>query len=402
MENKSLQRRKAPDRPSSERVAVLHIAYVTTYDASDLTQWSGLGYHIFECLKDESTHIERIGPLLHYDTLYLKAKRRFYSRVLKQGFESGRHPLIAGKFSDQVTCMLSRIRADIVFSPGTIPIAYLKCEQPIVFWTDATFAGLVNFYPGMDNISKESLRFGNELEQSALENCRLALYSSDWAAKTALDNYSVDPFKVHVVPFGANVSTDRSLKDVKAIISSRPTNICKLLFLGIDWKRKGGDIAIEVARQLNRMGITTELHVVGPEVDALNPIPSCVIPHGRVEKSTLAGRNKIENLLAEAHFLILPTRAECCAVAFAEACSYGVPSVTTNVGGVSTAIKNGLNGWAFSVESEPSEYASYIFELMSNYSLYKELALNSYNEYLLRLNWRVAGKRVGGLLHSVL
>src|SRR5262249_31361847 len=155
-------------------------------------------------------------------------------------------------------------------------------------------------------------------------------------------------------------------------------------------------------RQLNQMGIVSELHVVGPEVDALKPIPYFVIPHGRVEKSTSAGRNKIENLLAEAHFLILPTRAECCAVAFAEASSYGVPSVTTNVGGVSTAVKNGLNGWAFSVGSEPLEYASYIFELMSNYSMYRELAMSSHNEYLLRLNWSIAGKRVRALLQSVL
>src|SRR5262245_10878952 len=70
MENKLLQRRKAPERHLLDRVAVLHIAYVTTYDASDITQWSGLGYHISECLKGESTQIERIGPLLHCDPLY--------------------------------------------------------------------------------------------------------------------------------------------------------------------------------------------------------------------------------------------------------------------------------------------------------------------------------------------
>jgi glycosyltransferase involved in cell wall biosynthesis len=127
-----------------------------------------------------------------------------------------------------------------------------------------------------------------------------------------------------------------------------------------------------------------------------------VTPHGRIGKTTATNQKKLESLLAEAHFLLLPTRAECCAVAYAEACSYGVPSVTTNVGGVGTAIKNGINGWAFNLESDPSEYASYIFELMSDYARYKELALSSYNEYILRLNWGVAGKRVKSLLQSVL
>jgi glycosyltransferase involved in cell wall biosynthesis len=380
----------------------MDIAYVTTYNASDVTQWSGLGHYISECLKDISTRVDYVGPLSQRIPSYLKIKHRFYSRVLKQGVEPNRHPSVAKNYSNQVASMLERVRADIVFSPGTIPIAHLKCKQPIVFWTDATFAGLVNFYPGMFNVAKESVQFGNELEQLALNNCRLALYSSDWAAKTALDNYSVDSSKIHVVPFGANLTSETSLEDVKALISARPANKLRLLFLGLDWRRKGGDIAVEVARQLIQMGIKAELHIVGPEIEELNQLPAFVIPHGRIGKTTAAGRKKLESLLADSHFLLLPTRAECYGVVFAEACSYGVPSVTTNVGGVGTAIKNGINGWAFDLESDPSEYASYIFDLMSDYSRYKELALSSYNEYLLRLNWGAAGKRVKALLQSVL
>jgi glycosyltransferase involved in cell wall biosynthesis len=380
----------------------MDIAYVTTYNASDVTQWSGLGHYISECLKGISTRVDYVGPLSQRIPPYLRIKHRFYSRVLKQGVEPNRHPSVAKNYSDQVASMLERVRADIVFSPGTIPIAHLKCKQPIVFWTDATFAGLVNFYPGMFNVAKESVQFGNELEQLALNNCRLALYSSDWAAKTALNNYSVDQSKIHVVPFGANLTSETSLEGVKAVISARPANKLKLLFLGLDWRRKGGDIAVEVARQLIRMGIKAELHVVGPEIEELNQLPDFVIPHGRIGKTTAAGREKLESLLADSHFLLLPTRAECYGVVFAEACSYGVPSVTTNVGGVGTAIKNGVNGWAFDLESDPSEYASYIFGLMSDYSRYKELALSSYNEYLLRLNWGAAGKRVKALLQSVL
>ena len=383
-------------------IAVVNIAYVTTYDASDVTNWSGLGYFISECLKDKSTSLEYIGPLSHYDSLFLRIKRRYYRYVLKQGFEACRHPLVAKGYADQVSDKLIRTKADVIVSPGTIPVAYLKCNRPIVFWTDATFAGLVNFYPGYYNFSKEGIRIGHELEQSALDNCRLALFSSEWAAKTALDNYSVNSSKVHVVPFGANVSSKRSSKEIEAIVASRSSDKCKLLFIGFDWKRKGGDIAIEIARELNRLGITAELHVVGPEAGALKSLPSFVIPHGRIDKLTSAGQNKIENLLADAHFMILPSRAECCAVVFAEASSYGVPSITTNVGGVGTAVKNGVNGWAFSIDSEPLEYASYIFKLMSNYVKYKELAISAFNEYTLRLNWDVAGNRVRGLLRSVL
>jgi hypothetical protein len=37
--------------------------------------------------------------------------------------------------------------AEIVFSPSTLPIAHLKCAQPIVIWIDSTFATMVDYYP---------------------------------------------------------------------------------------------------------------------------------------------------------------------------------------------------------------------------------------------------------------
>lgn len=104
---------------------------------------------------------------------------------------------------------ISTANVDVVFSPGTIPIAHLKTNYPIVFWADATFAGMIDFYPSFSNLCSRSIRDGNRMEQAALSKCSLAIYSSEWAAKTALDNYDVNPQKVKVVPFGANISCDR-------------------------------------------------------------------------------------------------------------------------------------------------------------------------------------------------
>ena len=40
-------------------------------------------------------------------------------------------------------------------------------------------------------------------------------------------------------------------------------DVCKLLFIGSDWYRKGGDIAVEIAGSLNAMGLKTELTMLG-------------------------------------------------------------------------------------------------------------------------------------------
>jgi len=379
----------------------MKIAYVTTYDAMNIRSWSGIPYYMAQSLKNQFVSLEYISSLREKYSLLFKAKQHFYSRVLNKRYLRNREPLILKNYALQVSRQLSQVSPDIVFSPGTIPIAYLECDQPIVFWVDATFAGMIDFYPGFSNLCKETVRNGNAMEQSALDRCTLAIYSSNWAAQTAIQNYQVDQSKVKVVPFGANIKCDRTLDDIKDIVESRPSNKCKLLFLGVDWARKGGDIALKVARQLNETGFNTELIIAGCQPVIEEPMPGYVRTVGFISKATEEGRSLIETLLAESHFLILPSRAEAYGVVFSEANSFGVPCISTNVGGISTAIRDDLNGSLFSKDATIEEYCTYISNLFSNYALYKQLAVSSFNEFSSRLNWSVAGQTVKKLLMNI-
>lgn len=381
---------------------VMKIAYVTTYDATDVRQWSGLGYYIPQSLKNQALSVEYIGSLKERSSLLSKVKQRLYSSFFHKTYLNHREPLILKDYAHQVNKRLSSLDTNIVFSPGTIPIAYLECNQPIVVWTDATFAGMINFYPQFSHLCKETIKNGNAMEQSALERCNLAIYSSDWAAKTAIANYKVNPSKVKVVPFGANIECDRNIDDIKALLESRPSDKCKLLFLGVEWFRKGGDIALEVTKQLNQVGLSAELTVVGCQPIVDGSLPSYVKALGFISKSTKEGREQIDRLIAESHFLILPSIADCTPIVFCEVNSFGVPCISTNLGGIPTVIKDGLNGKLFSKNADIAEYCKYISDIFSNYSQYRSLVLSSFNEYQTRLNWSVAGKAVKKLLNELI
>jgi len=165
--------------PLSGNFSVMKIAYVTTYDAQDIRQWSGTGYCIAQSLKNQSLSVEYIGPLRERDSLPSKVKRRLYGKFFHKTYLKDREPFVLKDYARQVNERLSSLDANIVFSPGTIPIAYLEYNQPIVFWTDSTFAGMIDFYPEFSNLCKESIKNGNAMEQSALERCKLAIYSSE-------------------------------------------------------------------------------------------------------------------------------------------------------------------------------------------------------------------------------
>lgn len=384
----------------------MKIAYVTPYDAKDIRKWSGVGYYIARSLENQSLLLEYIGSLKEKYSLPLKAKQYLSKHLSKKlplkKYLRDRDSIIVKNYAQQVASRLRQFNIDIVFSPGTIPIAYLECEQPIVFWTDCTFQGLIDFYSDFTNLSQETIRDGNALESSALNRCKLAIYSSEWAAQTAIEHYQIEPSKVKIVPFGANIECDRNLDDIRTIVNSRPSNKCKLLFLGVNWYRKGGDIAFEVVKELNKIGLDTELTIVGCLPSVNESLPNFVKSVGFISKATNEGQNQINNFLAESHFLILPTIADCNPIVFCEANSFGVPCLSTNVGGIPTVIKDDVNGKTFPKGATISEYCTYISNLFYNYSQYKNLALSSFNEYQSRLNWTVSGQSVKKLLMELI
>jgi hypothetical protein len=63
-----------------------------------------------------------------------------------------------------------------------IRIAYLCTEKPIIFWTDATVDGVVDFYPDFRNLCAAAIKNGTRMEQTALSMNPLAIDASDWGA----------------------------------------------------------------------------------------------------------------------------------------------------------------------------------------------------------------------------
>lgn len=379
------------------------IAYVTNFDARTLSnKWSGTGYYIAQSLQKQSIHLDYIELLDDKLTLQFvsKLKSRYY-KCFGENYIKYIEPLILKNYARQISEKLNSIKADVVFSAGSDSIAYLECNQPIVFWADATFANIIDFYPMYNNLCKESLQNAHLIQSISLQKSQLAIYSSEWAAQTAINYYNADPEKVKVVPFGANIENDHNIDDIKAAIESRPTDKCNLLFLGVDWFRKGGDVALAVAKKLHHSGLKTELTIVGCQPTEDETLPDFVKVLGFIPKSTLEGKKKIYQLIANSHFLILPSIADCTPIVFAEANSLGVPCISRRVGGIPTIIKDDLNGKLFDQDSDIFEYCEYIFNIFTNYTQYKELALSAFNEYESRLNWRVAGQKVKDLLMTL-
>ncbi|MEP0808032.1 glycosyltransferase family 4 protein [Trichocoleus sp. ST-U2] len=349
--------------------------------------------------------IEYIGPLeeMYSPSLKLlsKAKNRWHKHISKKIYYPWAEPVVNQGYAVQIAQKLSK-DSEIILGPDMNLISYLECKQPLVVWTDAPYAGLINFYTNYTNLCRETIQQLTAMDKLTLDKCSLAIFSSDWAAQTVIDTYQVDSSKVKVIPSGANVECDRTLDDIKEIIEARTSDKCKLLFLGVDWFRKGGKIALEVASELNKSGLNVELTIVGCQPFKDSSPPDFVVNLGFISKSTAAGLIKISKLIAESHLLIVPSQAEAYGNVFCEANSYGVPCVSTKVGGIPTVIKDNVNGKLFSRNCNIQEYCAYISDLFNNYGAYKKLALSSFNEYQTRLNWSATAQTAQRLLMDLI
>lgn len=384
----------------------MKIAYLTEYDVLNRAAWPktqpGLceaGYFLSKHLVDEATTLDYIGPLQKKNSLVTKVKWNLYRHLFKKDYYRWAEPLVVKDYAKQVEKKLASTHSEVVLCPeNVVPIAHLNCKQPIILWADSTLSSLVNFYPYMSNLCQETIQNVQKMEAAALDRCHLVIYASDWAAQSAVDTYGIDPSKVKVIPWGANLECSRTESDIQAFLKAKLSSSCKLLFFGVDWFRKGGNIALEVAKQLNASGLETELTVVGCRPISSEPLPEFVKPLGYISKFTQAGREQISQLLSTAHFLILPSQAECYGHVFCEANSFGVPCLATDVGGIPTVIQNGLNGRTFSSRADPSEYCAYITHLITKYGEYEQLALSSFQQYQSRLNWAIASQQFKQLL----
>jgi glycosyltransferase involved in cell wall biosynthesis len=167
--------------------------------------------------------------------------------------------------------------------------------------------------------------------------------------------------------------------------------------VAVEWGRKGGDIAFETLLELEKLGVNSELVVVGC-------VPPRQFRHPRLHvvpflnKNLDRDRQVFHEILLTSDFLLLPTRAEAYGIVFCEASAFGLPSISTDTGGVSGVVTEGKNGYLLPPEARGVEYAGLIASLFADKKKLSSLVTSSRAMYDTRLNWDVWGRQMYKIL----
>lgn len=380
------------------KTTIRKIAFLCQGDPKDKSSWSGTMYMMYSSLIQLGYEVEWI-PAANYtkkEVNLIETIASFHEKLLHRTFNRYQNITKAIIASKKTKEKLENINFDLLFASNAInDIAFLNIKQPIIYVNDILYDQHINYYPaykGLGWYSKKILRY---IERKALSKCEAVLLPSEWSVERAISYYNLSSNKVHLLRFGANIDVPKkenfSPKELHEPIT--------FLFLSVEWERKRGYLALETIELLAKKGYNVELKVVGciPPVksDLLNVIPF-------LNKNIPDDYQKLKDTLTSSHFLFVPTEAECYGIVFCEASAYGLPNISTDTGGVTSIVKDSINGFTLPLEAKAEDYANNIEPFLLDKSKYHELSKSARNRYDEALNWDVWRKQIDIIFKNIM
>ena len=198
--------------------------------------------------------------------------------------------------------------------------------------------------------SRARARFGGGWKRRATDR----LYSAaahffpwnEWVAASLRDDYNISPEKITPISPGV----DQRLFFPEP--ADRPHDgVVRLLFVGGNFARKGGDLLLRWARE-TQISTPWELHLVTR--DEVPETPGIVVHHALANNSP-----ELVGLYQKCDVFVLPTLADCFSLVAMEAMSCGLPVVISRLGGIPEIVTDAQTGYLL----EPGDYAALALRL---------------------------------------
>lgn len=351
----------------------MKICMAATFDIQNQLSWSGTPLSLYSAFKNyDENDIETINLSSYHNALNIHInalKNCDINKSLKsKHLVSKLGPSAMNPLNSKIlhkNC--SKKDFDVLIEFGGFQPH--KDLPPYYIYTDAThdlkldYLKRYGFLPfGSEKDSIESIRNASASVRSIYLNATGIFCMSQWLADSLINSTGVPKEKVHVVYAGANwhgVSLPKNIpvKDIKG------KNEIHLILVGVDYKGKGMDIAVDAVKYLNsKNGKKYFLHLCG--VKDVPAKDDHIINHSFIDKK------KLIELLTACDVFVLPSRFDCFGISFVEAMTFGLPCVGRNICAMPEIIDEGINGELIT-NDDPIQLAEKIEKICSDEDIYK-------------------------------
>lgn len=255
---------------------------------------------------------------------------------------------------------------------------------PHFIFTDHTHLARLT-YPGFDQRKMRSKRW-IALERESYHRATLVFTRSSNISQSLIEQYELPPENAVCVGVGSNIIARDIDLDEERYANKH------ILFVGIDWERKGGPELVRAFRRILQSHPEARLTIVG----ASHPIdlPNCQVI-GRIPVE------EVSEYYRQASIFCLPTRFEPFGVVFIEALQHKLPIVATNVGAIPDFVTPGENGFLI----EPGDVdalVQYLDVLLRDPELCREFGERGYQLVIDNYSWERVGEKMSAAIRGII
>lgn len=217
-----------------------------------------------------------------------------------------------------------------------------------------------------------------QLERTIYQNATHIFTRSRHVTNSIVEQYGCQPDKVTCVFAGSNLQADTNPLDNDGYSNKN------ILFVGVDWERKGGPELVRAFQQVLQVHPDARLTIVGctPRVD----VPHCEV----VGRLPLA---QVKEYYRRASVFCLPTKLEPFGIVFIEAFSYKLPVVAAQVGAIPDFVIPDVNGYLVE-PGDVSHLAQRLIELLADPARCRVFGEQGFRLVQENYNWETVGQRM--------
>jgi glycosyltransferase involved in cell wall biosynthesis len=327
----------------------MRILFLCEDDAESWRSWSGISKSIVDQLRAAGHSVETANVSLSGADRGLAAaatfsrdRRRWGARYHLAGLpfrlrsrRAERHLARAGKVDAIV-----QVGATFRVPTHGVPY-YLCCDSNIAMARHGARTG----YSDATALSRSDLE-GIERRERAVYGGAAAIFPlSERLRRSFIDDFGIPPERVRAIYAGPNFEPGRVSARPAAPANGGPPTV---LFVGLQFERKGGDVLVESFRRIRTLLPTAQLLLAGVPAGYVDgPGIRCL---GELDKNRPEGAAALASTYASADVFALPTRFEPFGIAFVEAMHFGLPCVGPRAWAVPEIIADGETGFTVPVD----------------------------------------------------
>lgn len=255
---------------------------------------------------------------------------------------------------------------------------YQYLEYPFVTFNDYTMA-LCKKYP--DWASHQSqLQDWLAIERKLYENAKFIFTCSENTRNSFINDYGIKAKKIISVRYGV------ALEDI--IDMPKTYDGKTILFVGKDFKRKGGYVLLEAFKKVREEIDDAKLIIVGTDRNA-----SVVKQPGVDMLGYLHDINDLHDLYKQASLFVMPSFCEPFGLVFLEAMKYKLPCIGSTVDAMSEIIEDGGTGFLVP-PGDVNLLADRIIKLLNDANLSAEMGNRGFNILKQKFRWDNLGDNI--------